>query len=182
MTPPSGDRSPRRLASRYWWVGGLLVVAAIVVVLAPLASPDPDGLERVAEDHGFLGAARDALYSIIPDYVFPGLTGNAGTILAGLATPTEAAAIGALGATLLAAAYGKLNYAGMRRAVLATTATSSMVLLLAATSNIFGAVFARLGTANWITETLLSFALPPTVMLIMVIVLIFLLGWPFGRT
>ena len=84
MTPPSGDRSPRRLASRYWWVGGLLVVAAIVVVLAPLASPDPDGLERVAEDHGFLGAARDALYSIIPDYVFPGLTGNAGTILAGL--------------------------------------------------------------------------------------------------
>ena len=86
MTPPSGDRSPRRLASRYWWVGGLLVVAAIVVVLAPLASPDPDGLERVAEDHGFLGAARDALYSIIPDYVFPGLTGNAATILAGATT------------------------------------------------------------------------------------------------
>jgi TRAP-type mannitol/chloroaromatic compound transport system permease large subunit len=54
-----------------------------------------------------------------------------------------------------------------------------MVLLLAATSNIFGAVFARLGTANWITETLLALPLPPIAMLIMVIFLIFLLGWPF---
>ena len=54
-----------------------------------------------------------------------------------------------------------------------------MVLLLAVTSNIFGAVFARLGTANWITNTLLSFQLPPMLMLMLVLVLIFLLGWPF---
>jgi TRAP-type mannitol/chloroaromatic compound transport system permease large subunit len=54
-----------------------------------------------------------------------------------------------------------------------------MVLLLAVTSNIFGAVFARLGTANWITETLLSFQLPAMLMLVLVLVLIFLLGWPF---
>jgi TRAP-type mannitol/chloroaromatic compound transport system permease large subunit len=58
-------------------------------------------------------------------------------------------------------------------------ATSSMVLLLAVTSNVFGAVFARLGTANWITESLLSFQLPPMVMLGLVLILIFLLGWPF---
>ena len=102
-----------------------------------------------------------------------------GTILAGLATPTEASAIGAFGAMLLALAYKRLTYQGMKRAVLATTATSSMVLLLAATSNIFGAVFARLGTANWITETMLSLGLPPVLMLVVVLVLIFLLGWPF---
>ena len=54
-----------------------------------------------------------------------------------------------------------------------------MVLLLAVTSNIFGAVFARLGTANWITETMLALPLPPIVMLVVVLVLIFLLGWPF---
>jgi len=102
-----------------------------------------------------------------------------GTILAGLATPTEASAIGAFGATLLALAYRKLTYAGMKRAVISTTATSSMVLLLAVTSNVFGAVFARLGTANWITETMLSMALPPLLMLIIVLLLIFLLGWPF---
>ncbi len=58
-------------------------------------------------------------------------------------------------------------------------ATSSMVLLLAVTSNIFGAVFARLGTANWITQSLLSLQMPPTLMLILILILIFLLGWPF---
>src|SRR5918992_859891 len=102
-----------------------------------------------------------------------------GSILAGLATPTEASGIGSLGALILAAAYRRLSYAGLKRAVLSATATSSMVLLLAVTSNIFGAVFARLGTANWITEALLALPFPPIAMLIMVLVMIFLLGWPF---
>ncbi|MGQ0510330.1 MAG: TRAP transporter large permease [Betaproteobacteria bacterium] len=102
-----------------------------------------------------------------------------GSILAGVATPTEAAGVGAFGALLLAAAYGKLSYDGLKRAVLSTTATSAMVLLLAATSNIFGAVFARMGTANWITETMLALQVSPVLMMIVVLVLIFLLGWPF---
>jgi tripartite ATP-independent transporter DctM subunit len=102
-----------------------------------------------------------------------------GSILAGWATPTEAAGIGALGAAILAFVYRKATLAGLKRALLSTMATSSMVLLLAATSNIFGAVFARLGTANWITETLIALPLPPIAMLVMVIFLIFLLGWPF---
>ena len=80
---------------------------------------------------------------------------------------------------LLAAAYRKATYAGLKRALLSTTATSSMVLFLAVTSNIFGAVFARLGTATWITEAMLALPFPPMVMLIVVIFLIFLLGWPF---
>jgi TRAP-type mannitol/chloroaromatic compound transport system permease large subunit len=102
-----------------------------------------------------------------------------GSILAGWATPTEASGIGALGAIILAFAYKKATLAGLKRALLSTMATSSMVLLLAVTSNIFGAVFARLGTANWITETMLGLALPPIVMLMLIVVLIFLLGWPF---
>src|ERR1043166_3310706 len=57
--------------------------------------------------------------------------------------------------------------------------TTSMVLLLAGTSNIFGAVFARMGTANWITDAMVSLPVPPLVMLAFVVVLIFLLGWPF---
>ena len=47
------------------------------------------------------------------------------------------------------------------------------------TSNIFGAVFSRLGTANWLTETMLALQVSPVLMLIIVVVLIFLLGWPF---
>jgi TRAP-type mannitol/chloroaromatic compound transport system permease large subunit len=57
--------------------------------------------------------------------------------------------------------------------------TSSMVLFLAVASNVFGAVFARLGSAQWITDTLLSLPLPPFMMLLLVLFLIFLLGWPF---
>ena len=107
------------------------------------------------------------------------ITATLGSIIAGLATPTEAAAVGALGAFILATVYGRLTYAGIRQAVLSTTATSSMVLLLAVTSNIFGAVFSRLGTANWLTETMLALQVPPLMMLLIVLVLIFLLGWPF---
>ena len=107
------------------------------------------------------------------------ITATLGSILAGLATPTEAAGVGAAGSLLLMVVYGRFSMAALQRALLATMATSSMVLLLASTSNIFGAVFARLGTANWITNALLSFQLPPTVMLLLILVLIFLLGWPF---
>jgi len=45
-----------------------------VTLLAPLASPHPDGLERVAEDVGFIDTAQDAPYEIIPDYVLPGVS------------------------------------------------------------------------------------------------------------
>ncbi len=98
------------------------------------------------------------------------ITATLGSIIGGLATPTEAAGIGSVGALVLAIAYRKLTLAGLKSAMISTMATSSMVLLLAVTSNIFGAVFARLGSANWITETMLSLPLPPSVMLIMVLV------------
>jgi len=107
------------------------------------------------------------------------ITATLGSILAGFATPTEAAGVGAAGSLLLMIVYGRFSMPALKRALLSTMATSSMVLLLASTSNIFGAVFARLGTANWITNALLSFQLPPTFMLVLVLVLIFLLGWPF---
>jgi tripartite ATP-independent transporter DctM subunit len=120
---------------------------------------------------------REVLIGVVPLILLIGCV--LGSMLAGLATPTEASAVGALGAALLTIGYGKFTWAGMKRAVLSTTATSSMVLLLAVTSNIFGAVFARLGTANWITESLLALPFPPVMMLILVLGLIFLLGWPF---
>ncbi|MFH1086748.1 MAG: PDGLE domain-containing protein [Chloroflexota bacterium] len=67
-----------------WWVIGL-ALALVVAILSPLASPHPDGLERVAEDKGFIDRAQESHLKIIPDYVFPGV-GNeaAATILAGV--------------------------------------------------------------------------------------------------
>jgi len=107
------------------------------------------------------------------------ITCTLGSILLGLATPTEAASVGCFGALVLALAYRKFTYAGLKSACISTMNTSSMVLFLAVTSNIFGAVFSRLGTAEWITKSLLALPLPPMAMLLLVLVLIFLLGWPF---
>lgn len=66
------------------WIGGL-VLALILAVLSPLASAYPDGLEWVAEQRGFLERAQEPAYSIIPDYLFPGISNEAlATIVAGI--------------------------------------------------------------------------------------------------
>jgi cobalt/nickel transport system permease protein len=79
-----GEGSESAKGSRNWiWVGG--IVALLVVLISPFASGDPDGLERVAEDLGFIGTGLDAPYSIIPDYTIPFLGETAlSTILAGV--------------------------------------------------------------------------------------------------
>jgi len=129
---------------------------------------------------------RPASWAIVIKEMFLGMiplgmliTCTLGSILLGLATPTEAASAGCFGAFVLALSYRKLTLAGIKSACISTMNTSSMVLFLAMASNIFGAVFARLGTAQWITKSLLALPLPPMMMLLLVLVLIFLLGWPF---
>jgi tripartite ATP-independent transporter DctM subunit len=102
-----------------------------------------------------------------------------GSILAGLATPTEAASVGAFGAMVLGVAYRRLTWEGLKQASISTLVTSSMVLFLAVASNVFGAVFARLGTATVVTNFLLGLPVAPFVMLIIVMAIIFILGWPF---
>jgi tripartite ATP-independent transporter DctM subunit len=102
-----------------------------------------------------------------------------GAILAGLTTATEAAAVGALGAILLVLAYGRFTWKGLFAACHSTLSTTSMVLFLAVASNVFGAVFARLGTATWITHTLTTLPLPAWGTMSLLLGLIFLLGWPF---
>jgi tripartite ATP-independent transporter DctM subunit len=159
---------------------GFLLAGIYVVYLMtrcflnPQLGPPVPIEERV---HGVSRMVAEVVIGIVPLGLLIAFT--LGSILAGLATPTEASAMGATGAIILAVAYRKFTLASLKRALLSTMATSSMVLLLAVTSNIFGAVFARLGTANWITESMLALPLPPLAMLVVVIVLIFVLGWPF---
>ena len=156
-------------------LAGIYILYVVIrCFLNPKLGPAVPLEERV----GSLGQLlREVAIGVVPLACLVAAT--LGSILVGLATPTEAAGIGALGASILAIAYRKLNYAGLKQAVLATTATSSMILFLAVSSNIFGAVFSRLGTATWITDYMLALPLPPIAMLVVVIVLIFLLGWPF---
>jgi tripartite ATP-independent transporter DctM subunit len=101
-----------------------------------------------------------------------------GTIIFGLATPTEAAAMAAVGALVLAIAYGRLTFGMLREATLSTLGTSALVLFLAVASNIYGAVFARLGTASLITDTMLALPVSPLAMMAILMGIIFILGWP----
>ena len=101
-----------------------------------------------------------------------------GSILAGWATPAEAAACGAFGAMVLSAVYRKFTLKGFYDALLKTLELTVLIMFLVAASNFFGAVFSNLGTPKFLTELLLSMELSTTMMLIFVMALIFILGWP----
>jgi tripartite ATP-independent transporter DctM subunit len=102
-----------------------------------------------------------------------------GPILFGLATPTEAAAVGVVGTFLMALLYRSLSWARFKDAMILTAQQSSMVLFLAVASNIFGAIFTRLGSATLMTDTLTTLPLPAMGTMLIVMFLIFVLGWPF---
>ena len=140
----------------------------------PSLGPPVPKAERVTDP---IELAKEFFIGVLPLAVLIGFT--LGTILTGLATPTEAASCGAFGATLLALLYGKLTFKALKVAAIATMMTSSMVLLLVVASNIFGAVFTKLGATELIANTLLQVPLPDTGKLLLVMALIFVLGWPF---
>ncbi|KRR24670.1 hypothetical protein CQ14_39845 [Bradyrhizobium lablabi] len=102
-----------------------------------------------------------------------------GTIVGGLATPTEAASCGAFGATILALVYGRLSVQSLTNAGIGTMVTSAMVLFLAMASTVFGAVFTKLGSANLITNYLLAVPLGDWWKLALIMAIFFVLGWPF---
>ena len=79
---------------------------------------------------------------------------------------------------LLTLGYRRMTWAKFRVAVYSTLLTSCMILLLVAASNYFGAVFSRLGSAQLIAESLLKLDFPPTLMLLLILGIIFVLGWP----
>lgn len=101
-----------------------------------------------------------------------------GSIMFGLATPTEGAACGAAGALFLTMAYRRLTFSKLRQALIKTLEISALILILVAASNFFGAVFSRLGTPGMLTDILLGLDLPPMAILILIMAFIFLLGWP----
>jgi len=101
-----------------------------------------------------------------------------GSIVFGIATPTEGAACGAGGALLLTLAYRRLSWPRLKDALVKTLEISVLILFLVAASNFFGAVFARLGTPTMLTDALLGLDLNRYVVLAIIMGLIFLLGWP----
>jgi tripartite ATP-independent transporter DctM subunit len=101
-----------------------------------------------------------------------------GAILFGLATPSEAAAIGALGGFVLAAAYRALTWQRMKEAVFLTARTTAMVCWLFVGSWTFSSVFSYLGGEGQIKDFVLGLNLNTVTFLLLSQVIIFLLGWP----
>jgi TRAP-type mannitol/chloroaromatic compound transport system permease large subunit len=105
-----------------------------------------------------------------------------GTIMFGLATPTEAAACGAAGSVALAIGYRAYSWARLKEAVYLTARTSAMVCWLFVGSATFAAIFAYLGGEGIIKEFVLKLDLHPVVFMILAQVIIFILGWPLEWT
>ena len=101
-----------------------------------------------------------------------------GAILFGLATPSEAAAVGALGALVLAAAYQALTFERLKEAVFLTARTTAMVCYLFIGSWTFSSVFSYLGGHSVVEHFILSMELSTVQFLILTQIIIFLLGWP----
>jgi tripartite ATP-independent transporter DctM subunit len=160
-------------------IPGLLLSALYIVYslarsfINPALGP-PLPREERAQSFGFV--LRELVVGIAPVVVI--ILATLGVILAGIATPTDAGAVGGFAVLILTLVYRRLTWPKFRKAVQDTLLVSCMILLLVAASNYFGAVFSRLGSANLIAESLLQLKLSPTLMLLLILGVIFVLGWP----
>ena len=159
-------------------LAGMYVVFVIVLaIFKPHLAPS---LPKEQSDRPATEVVLMLLTSFVPLAVM--ILCVLGAIMFGLATPTEAAAVGALGATLLAAAYRALTWGRLREAVYLTARTSAMVCFLFVGSATFAGVFSYLGGEGIIKEFVLHLDLNPVTFLLISQVIIFLLGWPLEWT
>jgi tripartite ATP-independent transporter DctM subunit len=150
-----------------------IIYALVRSYLNPALGP-PLPMEERAESIG--AVVRELVVGIAPVVII--IFATLGVILAGIATPTDAGAVGAFAVLLMTLIYRRMTWAKFKSATYSTLLTSCMILLLVAASNYFGAVFSRMGSASLIAESLLTLDLPPTAMLLVILVIIFVLGWP----
>jgi TRAP-type mannitol/chloroaromatic compound transport system permease large subunit len=164
---PAAPADTRIPASTNFWIGTGVGAVALVLYYA------------------FLSFTRFEVFKMLLSSFFPLLVlilAVLGSIVMGLATPTEAAAVGALGGFLLAAAYKQLTFNVVRESVYLTAKTSAMVCWLFVGSAIFSAAFALLGGQEIVENWVMSMNLTKTEFLILSQVLIFVLGWPLEWT
>ncbi|MDO8373302.1 MAG: TRAP transporter large permease subunit [Polaromonas sp.] len=167
----SADKAPAAASTRdaptWWWV--CFAIFGALVALFYL----------------FLSFARLEIFKMLLTSFFPLMVliiSVLGSIVMGLATPTEAAAMGALGGFILAIAYKRLTLSVLQESVFLTAKTSAMVCWLFVGSAIFSAAFALLGGQELVETWVLSMNLSKTQFLVMSQAIIFVLGWPLEWT
>ncbi len=120
--------------------------------------------------------AKELALGVVP--IATVIMATLGLIIAGVTTPTDAAATGAFASLVLSLAYRRMRWSQFKTAVLRTMETSAFIMFLIGAANFFGAVFARLGSGSLITDALTALPLPPTAMLLLMLFVIFVLGGP----
>jgi tripartite ATP-independent transporter DctM subunit len=169
--------SPVRLYAAALFPGMMLAGMYMIYVvgrasLNPSLAPKPP-----AEDVPSLAMILwQLLTSFVPLFVL--IMGVLGSILAGIATPAEAAGVGSFGGLVLAALYRALSWKRLKEAVFLTARTSAMVCWLFVGSWTFASVFSYLGGHGLIEEWILRMDVGPVGFLIVAQLTIFLLGWP----
>ena len=171
------DLSPLRLYAAAVFPGLLLAGLYIVYVIArvwitPSLAPKPDLKDVPPPREIYL----DLLVSFVPLTVLIGLV--LGSILGGLATPAEAAAMGALGGLVLAMLYRSLTWQKLKESVFLTAKATAMVCWLFVGSWTFASVFSYLGGHDLISDWVTGMDLAPWQFLVLAQIIIFLLGWP----
>jgi TRAP-type mannitol/chloroaromatic compound transport system permease large subunit len=159
-----GERKP---IPTWWWVTFIVFMALLLIIYA------------------FLTFTRLEIFKMLLTSFFPLaliILGVLGTIVVGLATPAEAAAMGAFGGLMLAAAYRQLSWRVLKEAVFLTAKTSAMVCWLFVGSGIFAAAFALLGGQEIVNDWVKSLDMSPVQFMLLAQVIIFLLGWPLEWT
>ena len=157
--------------------GFYIVYVVARAIINPRLAPMPPELQRPVP---FLEVALALATSFFPLAIL--ILSVLGAILFGLATPSEAAAVGAAGSVVLAALYRSLTFQRLKEAVYLTARTSAMVCFLFIGSWTFSSVFSYLGGHQVIENWVLAAHLTPTTFLILAQFIIFLLGWPLEWT
>lgn len=160
-------------------LAGLYLIYVVTrALLRPSLAPRPTKEE--AGNHSTLEITWMMFTSFVPLAVL--ILAVLGAILFGFATPSEAAAIGALGGLVLAVAYRALTWQRLKESVYLTARTSAMVCWLFVGSATFASVFAYLGGQQVISDFVTGLDMSPLMFLIMAQLIIFILGWPLEWT
>jgi tripartite ATP-independent transporter DctM subunit len=165
------------------FVPGFILAGFYIAYVVIRAIINPKLAPPLSEDHGkvpFLEVIWALLTSFFPLAVL--ILSVLGAILLGLATPTEAAAVGSFGSLVLAAAYRELDFTRLKEAVYLTARTSAMVTYLFIGSWTFASVFAYLGGQNLVEELIKGLNMNRVEFLMLTQFIIFLLGWPLEWT
>jgi tripartite ATP-independent transporter DctM subunit len=165
-------------------IPGFLLAGLYVIYVVTRASLNPKLAPKLPEEEVSHISSLQIFWMLLTSF-FPLaflILAVLGAILFGLATPSEAAALGALGGLLLAAAYRALTWERLQESVYLTVRTTAMVCWLFVGSGIFASVFAYLGGQEVIGNFVKGLDLTPIQFLLLAQVIIFLLGWPLEWT